>query len=238
MPLSILIGTKDRPQFLRDCLQAVALQTRKNFEVVVINDGGARVEGVVKDFSFPIRILNLPNNLGTPAALNRGLVAARGKYIALCDDDDLFAPKHLELLTLALERMGGRGLVYSDVSAFRGGPENIVGTLRRDFDCCFLRETNFIVPSSFLFSRSLIQEVGDFDATLTCYHDWDFFLKVAKVAPIQRVPEVLTLYRLHDRSIQVTAPEKIRRQQLDALCQRYRLGSLPLKILFDHFEEV
>lgn len=238
MPLSILIGTKDRPHFLQSCLNAIGAQTKKDFEVVVVNDGGASIDSVVKDFSFPIKIVNHRQSLGIPGALNQGLSVAKGDYIAICDDDDLFAPKHLELLVAALDKMQGKGLVYSDVVAFKEEPENIVGFLQKDFDPKRLRETNFIVPSSVLFSRNLAKALGGFDETLTGYHDWDFFLKMAKVASIQRVPATLTFYRLHDQSIQITTKKEIRRQQLDLLCQRHQLGQLPLKILFDNFEEI
>ncbi len=88
--VSVIIPTFNRPARLRECLQAMARQIFSAFEIVIVNDGGIPVEPVVADFSgLATRLVNQAARGGHAAARNRGVESAAGKYIALCDDDDL-----------------------------------------------------------------------------------------------------------------------------------------------------
>ncbi len=70
----------------------------------MVNDAGDDVRAVVERFASPkIRYLCHETNKGLAASRNTGIRAARGKYIAYLDDDDIFFPDHLETLVTALE---------------------------------------------------------------------------------------------------------------------------------------
>ncbi len=89
-PVSVIIPTYNRPARLRECLQAIARQTFSDLQVIVVNDGGVPVEPVAAAFpGLSLRLLNQRARAGHAAARNRGVASAEGKYIALCDDDDL-----------------------------------------------------------------------------------------------------------------------------------------------------
>src|SRR3954469_5459556 len=149
--LAVVIATKNRPALLRQCLEAVAAQTAPPLEVVVVNDGGEAVDSALAGLRLPVRVIRNEISLGVPAALNRGVRATTAKHVAFCDDDDIFAPDHLETLELALS--SGAGLAYTDPRAFASNLSHALGVLDRDFDPALLRETNFIAPSSIAFRR-------------------------------------------------------------------------------------
>ena len=46
--VSVVIPTRDRPRLLRDALESVARQSYRNWEAIVVNDGGAEVASVVR----------------------------------------------------------------------------------------------------------------------------------------------------------------------------------------------
>jgi len=82
-------------------LASIAAQTYSPIEMIVVNDGGVDVEGVVARSRFKQqRIVYLKHaiNKGLSAARNTGLKAASGDYIAYLDDDDVYYPDHIDTL--------------------------------------------------------------------------------------------------------------------------------------------
>jgi len=92
--VSVIITTRNRPEFLKTLLESLIRQTYKNFEVIIIDDGSSpsnreKVKKIFEEFSRKLRIdlIINPCNLGIPMSLNRGVHRARGEIIAVIDDD-------------------------------------------------------------------------------------------------------------------------------------------------------
>lgn len=102
--VSVLVPIYNVERYLRQCLESLRCQTLSDIEVICINDGstdGSRaiIEEFLADPRF--RVIDKPNS-GYGASMNRGLDAARGRYIAILESDDFLDPPALErLLTLA-----------------------------------------------------------------------------------------------------------------------------------------
>jgi glycosyltransferase involved in cell wall biosynthesis len=98
--VSVIVPTLNRPAMLRDALASIAAQTYSPIEIIVVNDAGVDVEGVVSRFGLKQRIVCLKHaiNKGLPAARNTGLKAASGDYVAYLDDDDVYYPDHIHTL--------------------------------------------------------------------------------------------------------------------------------------------
>jgi glycosyltransferase involved in cell wall biosynthesis len=98
--VSVIVPTLNRPAMLQDALASIAAQTYSPIEVIVVNDAGVDVEGVVSRFGLKERIVYLKHaiNKGLPTARNTGLKAASGDYIAYLDDDDVYYPDHIHTL--------------------------------------------------------------------------------------------------------------------------------------------
>ena len=107
--VSVIIPTYNRRQWLGGALESVLAQTHRNFEILVVNDGGADVGPVIETLNAAgrIRLINLPQKQGISAARNAGIRAAKGIYIAYLDDDDIFLPNHLKTLVEQLETTQG-----------------------------------------------------------------------------------------------------------------------------------
>ena len=111
--VSVVVCTYARPEPLRAALVSICAQDVDGVEVVVVNDGGPDVAGVVAEFGdrFPVRLITLPTNKGLTAARRSGIGAARGQFVAFLDDDDLWLPDHLSV-ALGRSRQRGRPGVY------------------------------------------------------------------------------------------------------------------------------
>lgn len=97
--VSIVIRTCNRPDTLRETLKCLRHQTYKHFEVVVIEDGAATAEAMIKaEFAdLPIRYFATGTNVGRGRAGNIGIEKALGEYVCFLDDDDFYYPDYLEL---------------------------------------------------------------------------------------------------------------------------------------------
>ncbi|MEA2475729.1 MAG: hypothetical protein QOE06_3644 [Thermoleophilaceae bacterium] len=208
--ISVIIPTRDRPERLREALDSLVAQTTKDFEVVVVNDGGSDVALVLGEFpGLRIRQVRRETRNGRGAAVNEGVRAARGALIAYLDDDDVFLPHHLEALRDVLDRHGEFGVAYSDVDLARfhwdREREEYALTSRatefsRDFDADVLLFENYIPNVAVMHRRSAWERVGGLDESMELLEDWDFLIRLAAEVSFVHVARRTAEYRLRDGS--------------------------------------
>lgn len=96
--VSVVIPTRGRAKLIAETLQSVARQTWQDFEVVVAMDGYdegcADVVRALADERF--RCVHHAQAQGANHARNLGIQMARGRWIAMLDDDDTWLPQKLE----------------------------------------------------------------------------------------------------------------------------------------------
>src|SRR5205085_8358943 len=96
--VSVVIPTRNRPAMLRAAIDAVLAQTFGGYEIVVVINGPdnpATAETSKIALAAGCRIVRI-ERAGIAVALNAGIAAARGEWIAFLDDDDLWEPNRLE----------------------------------------------------------------------------------------------------------------------------------------------
>lgn len=212
--VAILVRAKDRPRFLSRTLENIAQQTFTDYTVCVINDGGdeqatrAVIEasplGSNAQDSSRVQLLTTAGG-NMEAASNAGLAATTSEYVAIHDDDDLWAPEFLERTVAALEESGA--LMCTTRVVERYERENADGEFEvyeeRIFHdglpgmgLQFLFRTNRAVPIGILYRRSLHELVGFYDESLPVVGDWEFNMRAASVADILLVDEPLAYWSL------------------------------------------
>src|SRR5690348_13147078 len=103
-PVSVIIPTHNRSDFLRNAITSVLNQTYQDFEIIVVDDGSTdNTSEVVANFSDErITFIRHDTNKGGSAARNTGILASKCDYIAFLDDDDEWLPdklrKQMEIL--------------------------------------------------------------------------------------------------------------------------------------------
>jgi glycosyltransferase involved in cell wall biosynthesis len=105
--VSVVIPTYHRPRVLGCAIRSVLWQTFSDFELLVVGDGctDGSAEAVERLADPRVSWHNLPANTGCQGAPNQvGLERARGTYVAYLLHDDLWRPRHLELLVSAMQR--------------------------------------------------------------------------------------------------------------------------------------
>jgi glycosyltransferase involved in cell wall biosynthesis len=117
--VSILLPVYNGALTLDAALDSVAAQTVQDFEIVVVDDGStdATPDVLSRRHDPRLRVLTTPH-VGLLEALNLGLSACLGRYIARLDADDICRPQRLERQLSVMEQDPGVAVCGTQVEAF------------------------------------------------------------------------------------------------------------------------
>ncbi|MEX2460699.1 MAG: glycosyltransferase family 2 protein [Paenibacillaceae bacterium] len=239
--LSIVIPTYNRALALCELLESIYQQEITNLEVIIINDFGEDIRFVQELYpELAITVIEMESNQKHVKARNRGIEAAHGEYIMLCDDDDLLVKGHIARM---LEEINDADLVYSDVEIFdyelRDGSRYPTKrfVFAYEHNLAAMRKFSTFVSSGCMYRRSLQEVLGPFDHEMYHYWDWDFFLKAAELFRIKRIPVASALYAFSNAGDNMSSHLEDMRPYLDKLSVKHGLGQLPTKNFFLLLEE-
>ncbi|MCJ7729061.1 MAG: glycosyltransferase [Sedimentisphaerales bacterium] len=186
--VSVLVPTFNRPLYLAQAIASVVRQRYRNLQIIVVNDGGRDVTGIVESFNDPrIVFINRRQNRGKPFSLNEAIAHARGRYIAYLDDDDVYYPHHIETLVDALENRTDCGVAYTDLykvycNVTPDGDRVVLSKVvevSRDFDRFLMLYFNHVLHVSCLHRRDLLDRTGPYNEALNVLIDWDMTRRLA-----------------------------------------------------------
>ena len=191
---AVITRTKNRPLLLARAAQSVIAQSNPDFLWVVVNDGGdpETVTHALNPFGKALegRLLrvDLPGSVGRAAAYNAGVRVSDSRFLAGHDDDDSWHPDFLARTTRILAEAPDpwirAAVTYSTAIQERIEGDLVIELSRRSLNSDlrnlklvdFLRE-NRTPNHSYLFERSIHEELGFFDETLPVLEDWEFLLR-------------------------------------------------------------
>ena len=198
----MVVPTHNRRDFLLRALHSVLGQKRVELEVLVIDDGSTdgteRMIHSLRDDRIALIRHETPR--GVASARNAGAKAGRGIWIALLDDDDLWAPDKLARQLIAARQAGtewvyGGAVEIDDAGRLLGGerppqPELLVQQLTR-------RNLMPAGSSNVVVKADTFHSAGGFDEKLRHLADWDMWLRLTRSGPPACVSAPLVAYRLH-----------------------------------------
>jgi glycosyltransferase involved in cell wall biosynthesis len=200
--ITVVIPTRNRWDWLERTLHGALGQDGVDVEVIVVNDGSTDVTGaMLSAHEDPrVRVITHAQSLGVAAARNHGISEARTEWIALLDDDDLWAPSKLRV-QLAAARETNAGFVYcaaahvdADLRVIKteAAPDpDSLAALMLSYNAMPAGSSNVIVR------RSLLVELGGFDDRFVHLADWDLWLRLSQCATGAACDEVLVGYVKH-----------------------------------------
>lgn len=191
--------------YLADAVDSVRAQTRTDWEHIIVDDGSsdgtfdAIREHTARDPRT--RILRNDLNLGPAVARNRGIEAARGRFIAFLDSDDLWLPTKLDQqINFMLDR--GVALSYTNYTKISDKDGTPVGHVvspdlvnERD-----LLRSNVIACSTAMYDTAVAGRV--FMPLVRKRQDWGLWLRLARMGlGGANVGQTLVRYRVRSGSV-------------------------------------
>jgi len=209
--VSVIIPTYNRFKYLLNTIKSIKEQTYKNIEIIVVNDKSTQKEYYNYDWdSNHIKIIHLEKNskdkfgFACPGGYQRnfGIEKSTGKYIAFCDDDDIWFPKKIELQINAMKKSGckmsstdgliGNG-VYNKNKKYKKynaehyynflqkkysdkGNNSLINGFPKIWTHDFLKINNCMICSSVILDKEIIDKVGKFIIARTS-EDYDYWLR-------------------------------------------------------------
>lgn len=212
--VAVITRTKDRPLFLERAIKSVHEQTFTDFVHVIINDAGDRtpVDELVAKYADltkgRVKVIHNTESHGMEAASNKAIKSAESDYVAIHDDDDTWHPEFLGQTVKLLDR-GAMGVVaradkITEEVAAEGKSIRIVkvepwmpdirviNLYRQCID-------NQMTPITFIYRRSVLDEIGYYDEELPVTGDWEFGIRFLQKYDVEFLDPGYALANYHHR---------------------------------------
>lgn len=222
--VSVIIPTYNRAEWLRQALESVFVQTWRDFEVIVVDDGSTdSSEQVVADCGDRVQYIRQENG-GAANARNRGVTAARGEWIAFLDSDDLWLPHKLDRCMDRIRRDSKTVFVFHPMVEIDENGGVVRGRSKRPaegrvldrlFAHCFVHTPTVVVR------RDVLDEAGGFDPALEVCEDYALWIRIASKHPFTLVDEPLARRRLHEDRLSKSVMHRNMIQRAQMLEQFY-----------------
>lgn len=214
--LSIIIPSYNHERYIAEAIQSVIDQKYKNWELIIVDDGSMdHSVDIIEEFDDDRIKLITQKNQGAHNAINRGLQAARGEYLAILNSDDLYEADRFEIMIGEMGRNPGIEFLCSYIRVIdsngkslgvKEGWKNMEPWIAPHKELSFAATEDFKLnlimsnftstTSNFLFTRALYEKIGGM-RNLRFAHDWDFALRAAEAAECKLIKKPLLKYRVH-----------------------------------------
>jgi glycosyltransferase involved in cell wall biosynthesis len=223
--VSVLIPAYNSARYIGESLYSVSRSDYPNLETIVIDDGSTdHTHDVVAQFSGSLNYIKLEQNRGLAAALNAGIAAARGEFVARLDADDLSEPWRFHEQVKFLVENPDIAVVGCGADVF-GAAYSVYRSPERHIDIvdAFL-VGNPIIHPTVMVRRDLIRENAYFyDETALNEEDYELWARlIAQGKMLANQPYSGIKYRLHDSNNQLHPSKRaIKKKALMVFCRHF-----------------
>ncbi len=204
--VSVVIPVYNTERFLDESISSVLNQTLDDFELIIINDCSTDDSlNIIKKYMKKdkrIKFIGNKKNLGVAKAMNEGLKAAKGKYIAILGSDDIFLPNKLLIQYNYLEKNPHIFLVGSSAIYINEKGKEI--RRFRKYDDYKMLAWRLTKSCSFIHSSILVRNTHEFwyNEEFKSAVDYNYYLDLLKARKnLTNIPPFLVKYRVHSSSI-------------------------------------
>ena len=225
--VSVVIPSYNRFKYLMNTIKSVKAQTHPNIEIIVVNDCSTQPEYTEYDWSSlggsGVQIIHLAKNtketFGYACAgfvRNQGIEKASGKYIAFCDDDDIWFPNKIELQLKAI--MQNSGCKMSSTDGFVGEGVYVPGNnyqkmiaeyyfngykglhhekgIPATWNLALIKQNNWVVCSSVMIEKTILSQINNFQTLKNGDEDYDCWKRALEYTNCAYVNDICFYYDL------------------------------------------
>lgn len=204
---SIVLTTFKREHLLPRAIRSVIKQSFKDFELIIVDDGGEEVtKGIVSSFEDErIILISNENNLGVAASRNIGIRVCRGEYITFLDDDDEYYCDFLLKTHLFFEAADKNiGFIWTGIRRVRDTEFGMKDWYKKIFPKHFMTIEEGLIAVTTIgngfgltFRREILKKAGNYNELFETSEDTEFLFRVARITEFSTIPEILILIHQH-----------------------------------------
>jgi glycosyltransferase involved in cell wall biosynthesis len=214
--VSVVIPAYNCQAYVAQAVRSALEQDYPNKQVIAVNDGSTDgTLAVLRGFGDAIQVVDQTNG-GPPRARNAGLHAARGDYIAFLDADDVWVQGKLSAQVAHMEAHPQVGASYTHWHVWAPAADGVFTppafaaialhdlTVDARFSGWIYGRLLFeceLLTTTVMVRRALVQQVGEFDLNRFSGEDYDYWIRLSRVAPISCLNAVGALYRVVPDSV-------------------------------------
>lgn len=182
--LSIIIPVYNVEKYIEHCLNSIKLQTMKDFEIIIINDGATdNSEKIIKEYQknnpdLIIKYLKKENG-GLASARNYGVKFAEGDYISFIDPDDyldsntyddlkVYMDKKIDVIKFKLKLVNNKkevielvnGPVFNECSGEEAYKKLCISDKFMDPACIYLYRREYFIENGFQYRLRYHEDFG------------------------------------------------------------------------------
>ncbi|MCM1047757.1 MAG: glycosyltransferase [Clostridiales bacterium] len=224
--ISVIMPVYCAEKYVGEAVKSILNQTLQDFELLVIDDKGedSSMDIVHAFHDSRIRVLENDCNRGIAYATNVGLRHAKGKYIALMDDDDIAMKNRLQLEYDYLES-------HPDIDVVGGGDISIdesgkIISYRREVICnpkrikAELLFRDRIHNATSMYRREFVEKNNLFYREgFLGMQDYKFWTECAACGQLANIDRVLSKWRRHGANTTLKAREKHRAERVEKIAE-------------------
>ncbi len=188
--VSVIIPVYNKARYVGRAIKSVLSQTFGDYEIIIVDDGSTdKSLDVVKGYAAHPKVQVVrQENKGCPAALNKGIALAKGRYICWLSADDLWHENKLEMQIKVFKDDKNIGLVYTDAEYIDENGNIIHSHVKSAEDQMPLPlRVMGINGSSVMVKRECMEKIGLFNEELKCSNDTDYWYRLGKRFRMKRL---------------------------------------------------
>jgi len=199
--VSIVIPAYNHAEYLAEAVTSVLAQSYPHVELIVLDDGSTDgTLGILEGFGQRFRWESHPN-MGQAATLAKGWAMARGEILGYLSADDVLLTDAVSASLRVLAAHPRASAVYCDFRLIDPASKPVREVHTPEFDLVRMAVELECPPGpGALFRRRAYATAGPWNPALRQMPDYDFWLRMALVGPLVRVPRVLAGFRVHEGS--------------------------------------
>lgn len=200
--VSVLMPVYNAEAYLSKALESIINQSLRDIEIILVDDGSSDHSAEIIDRyareDARIRVVRHSKNQGIVTALNNGLMACHGTFIARMDADDISEPFRLEKQLEVMHANPDIGVLGSAVSYIdeNGTPLGIIRPCA--LPASLLACSPLLHPTVMMRHRLLRDKQLQYEEQYRYAEDYMLWLKISQFSTLKALDEPLVQYRITD----------------------------------------
>jgi glycosyltransferase involved in cell wall biosynthesis len=235
--VSIVLCTYNGEMYLKEQLNSIQQQTYANIEIIIVDDYSTdntySIALSAQTTDLRIKCFQNNSNLGYNKNFINAFQYARGNYIAIADQDDIWELNKIEYMMAHLWTQPNVLLAHSKSARFNDGESIVMKKLhlRKSFTGNDVRKLLLFNPISghnIIFKKKLLPQIVQ--APQGLYYDWWINIVAASNGSIEATEKVLTYQRIHSENATVGERKSI-------LLKHQVINTLPLLLKCEYIKK-